>query len=147
MPASAPPYEGLRVIELAEDPAGEILGKLMAEQGADVVKVEPPAGAPSRRIGPFHDDIADVDRSLTFWYYNTNKRSVVLDLDSSLADRDLFRGLAASADILIEDFRPGTLGKLGLDYEVVKERNPRLVYAAISGFGQTGPYSARGGSI
>ena len=82
--------------------------------------------------------------SAPFMVWNRNKRSIELDLRDP-DDKWRLLDLVDGADILIENFRPGTLGKLGLDYEVLKERNPRLVYAAISGFGQTGPYSARGG--
>ena len=85
---------GLRVVELAGDPAGEMLGKLLAELGADVIKVEPPAGSPTRTIGPFAGGHADGDHSLTFWYYNTNKRSVVIDDTTDQGRADLMALLA-----------------------------------------------------
>ena len=80
--ASATPYDGLRVVELAGDPAGEMTGAQFAHLGAEVIKVEPPGGAPSRHIGPWVGGIADPDKSLAHWYYNGNKASVVLDLES-----------------------------------------------------------------
>src|SRR3954469_22857915 len=94
------PYAGLRVVELAGDPAGEHVGKLLADLGADVVKVEPEDGSPTRRIGPFAGDTRDTDRSLTLWDPHTGKRSVVLDADDDL---DL---LLAGADVLIITMRP-----------------------------------------
>src|ERR1700694_4930980 len=87
---------GLKVVELAGDPAGEMVGKLLAEMGADVVKVEPPGGSPTRAIGPFAHDRVDVDHSLTFWYYNNNKRSVVLDYATPDGRAELV-GLAAAS--------------------------------------------------
>ena len=81
------------MVELAGDPAGEMLGKLSAQMGADVVKVEPPEGSPTRAIGPFAADATDGDHSLTFWYYNTNKRSVVVDYRTD-EGRDVLLGLA-----------------------------------------------------
>ena len=102
-------YSGLKVVELAQQPQGEILGKLLADQGADVVKVEPPGGVRSRHVGPFvegHD--GDPDQSLTFWTYNTGKRSVVIDVatDRGSAQR---AALIADADVLITSGTPAEL--------------------------------------
>ncbi|MFP5305920.1 MAG: CoA transferase, partial [Gammaproteobacteria bacterium] len=97
------PLSGLKVIELAEDPAGELEGRLLAEMGAEVIKLEPPEGAPTRRIGPFANGEAGTETSLNFWYYNGNKRSVVLDLP---AGRERLDALLASADIFISTLQP-----------------------------------------
>ena len=91
---------GLTVVELAGDPAGEMVGKLLAQLGADVVKVEPPEGSPTRSIGPFADGHLDADHSLTFWYYNTNKRSVVVDYRTTEGQGAL-TGSSPTADICI----------------------------------------------
>jgi len=108
------PLAGLRVIELC-DQLGQLAGKLLADMGADVIKVEPPGGSTARAVGPFVDDIPGPNRSLNFWYHNTNKRSVVLDLQAT-AGAAAWRALVASADIVIEDRSPGALDQLGLGY-------------------------------
>ena len=132
------PLRGLRVLELANE-TGQFCGKLLGDLGADVVKVEPPGGEPCRHIGPFLNDVPHPERSLSFWYYNTSKRGVTLSLETA-DGRDLFRRLAANADIIIETFRPGYLASLGLDYPVLSRDNPRLVMCALTPFGQTGPW-------
>ena len=101
-----PILEGLRVVELAGDPAGEMLGKLLAGLGCDVVKVEPPQGSPTRAIGPFAGDHEDADHSLTFWYYNTNKRSVVLDDARRQPIGPSLFALLADADVCITTLAP-----------------------------------------
>ena len=106
--------EGIRVVELAGDPAGEMVGKLLAELGADVIKVEPPEGSPTRSIGPFVDDHVDNDHSLTFWYYNTSKRSVVIDHRTPDGRAALLR-LVADADLCITTLRPSEWRQLGID--------------------------------
>lgn len=115
-------------------------GKVLADLGADVIKVEPPGGSPSRNIGPFVDGIRGADRSLFWASYCVNKRSVTVDLDSS-AGISTLRSLAADADILIESSKPGYMASLGLGYEDLSPDNPALVYTSITPFGQTGPYS------
>src|SRR5262245_62686353 len=113
--ASAPgPLAGIRVIEVGGI-VGEYCARLLADFGADVIKVEPPGGAPERRIGPFYKDIEDPNRSLHFWHYNTSKRSVTLDVHDEQA-RSVLRRLIASADVLLESMRPGALDALGLGY-------------------------------
>ena len=107
--------------------------------GADVIKVEPPAGDDARRIGPFLDDLPHRDRSLFFWFYNLNKRSLTLDLKHSRG-ADILLQLARSADVVIESFAPGTLDQLGLGWDVLHRENPALVLCSIAPFGQTGPY-------
>jgi len=104
--------DGLRVVELADEQA-EYVGLLLAGLGAEVIKVEPPAGSPTRRIGPFLDDIEGAERSLHFWAFNRGKRSVVLDL-SDPSGHDQLRGLLASADVLVESAPRGFLDELGL---------------------------------
>ncbi len=129
---------GLRVIELA-DALGEWCGKLFADMGADVIKMEPPSGGSSRSVGPFLDDVPDRDRSLFFWHYNTSKRGITLDVETE-AGRGLVRQLIAGADVFLETLPPGRAGALGLDYPALSPSNPRLVQVAITPFGQTGPY-------
>lgn len=134
------PYEGLRVIELADDPAGEMTGAQLARLGAEVVKVEPPAGAPSRHTGPFVGGIADPDRCLAHWYYNGNKSSVVLDLGDG-DGRAAFDRLVASADVLVSSLHPRELRRLGLDLGALSAARPALVVVSITPFGLTGPWS------
>ena len=128
----------VRVLELADEKA-EFCGKLLAGAGADVIKVEPPAGSPTRHFGPFVDDLEDPEKSLHFWHYNFGKRSVVLDL-TVREGRERLKQLVAEADVVLESHPPGYLDGLGLGYEVLREINPGLVMASISPFGQTGPY-------
>ena len=129
---------GVRVIEAA-DAHGEWCGKLLADMGADVIKVEPPAGAATRAIGPFVDDQSHPDRSLYFWHYNTGKRSVTLDVGEPDGASRL-RALLATADVFIETLPPGRAAALGLDYALLAAANQRLIHVAITPFGQTGPY-------
>ena len=139
MTASAPrgPMADLRVVELCDE-AGELAGKLLADMGADVVKVEPPEGSRTRAYEPFLDDEPHPDRSLYFWHYHTSKRSVTLDLDTA-AGREAFRSLVERADVLVDDQPPGRLAALGLDYESLRGSNPGLIHASITPFGQEGP--------
>ncbi len=134
------PLAGLRVLELC-GPLGQYAGKLLADMGADVVKVEPPGGSEARRVGPFVDDVPGPNRSLSFWYANTNKRSVVLDLETE-AGRGAWLGLARVADIVIEDTRPGWLAGLGCGYRACAAGNPGLIWCAVTPFGQDGPWAA-----
>jgi crotonobetainyl-CoA:carnitine CoA-transferase CaiB-like acyl-CoA transferase len=113
---------------------------LLGDLGADVIKVErPEEGDDARRMPPFING-----EGAPFMLWNRNKRSLVLDLKAP-ADRETFVALIGEADILLENFRPGTLDRLGLGFETLRQLNPRLIYGAISGFGQTGPYRNRGG--
>ena len=132
----------LRVLEVVDD-VGEFCGKMLADMGADVVRVEPPEGTETRRIGPFLEDDPHPERSLHFWHYNTNKRSVTLDLDRG-DGQALFRRLAEGADILVESMRPGYMDERGLSYGDLGQANPRLVYVSLSAFGRGGP---RGGMV
>jgi crotonobetainyl-CoA:carnitine CoA-transferase CaiB-like acyl-CoA transferase len=132
------PLAGLRVLELADE-KGQFCGKLLGDLGADVVKIEPPGGERCRRVGPFLDDIPDPERSLSFWYYNTSKRGITLNLETA-DGRRLFGRLAAASDVILETFRPGFLASLGFDFESTREQNDKLIMCALTPFGQTGPW-------
>jgi benzylsuccinate CoA-transferase BbsE subunit len=134
----AGPLAGLRILELADE-KGQFCGKLLGDLGADVVKIEPPGGERNRHIGPFLDDMPDPNRSLSFWYYNTSKRGITLDLATADGGQ-LFKRLAATADVVLETFRPGFLGSLGLDYEALSAGTAGLIMCALTPFGQTGPW-------
>ena len=129
---------GLRVLDLT-DHKGALCGRTLADMGADVIKVEPPGGDPARRIGPFLDDLPHPDRSLFFWFYNLNKRSLTLDLQRPRG-AELLLALAGSADVIIESFAPGELDRLGLGWERLKRQNRSLILCSLAPFGQTGPY-------
>jgi crotonobetainyl-CoA:carnitine CoA-transferase CaiB-like acyl-CoA transferase len=136
------PLEGVRVLELSQVMAGPFCGMLLGDFGADVIKIEQPGGGDqTRRAMGFKMKGPD---SMGFLNLNRNKRSVVLDLKSD-AGKDAIRQMALRADVLIENFRPGVMDRLGLGYETLHALNPRLIYASISGFGQTGPWSERPG--
>lgn len=130
---STRPLDGLRVVDLADE-KGELAGRLLADLGADVVRVEPPSGARSRSIPPFHDG-----ESLYFAWRNANKRGVTLDLEQP-AGLERLRGLLAQADVFIESERPGRLAEWGLDPAALPGHYPHLISLSISDFGQTGPY-------
>lgn len=134
------PFAGLRVVELCDTPAGEQLGKLVADLGGEVVKVEPPEGVRSRRQGPFRAeaDGTPTRESLAFLTYNSSKRSVVLS-DSS-ADRALRDRLIADADVLLTTGSPRELAEAGLDLEALVAQHERLVIVSTSPFGLTGPW-------
>jgi crotonobetainyl-CoA:carnitine CoA-transferase CaiB-like acyl-CoA transferase len=132
------PFHGLRVLELANE-TGQFCGKLLGDLGADVVKIEPPGGEPCRRVGPFVDDVPHPDRSLSFWYYNTSKRGVTLNLETA-DGRELFHRLADDADVVLETFRPGHLASLGLGDGALRERNDGLIVCSLTPFGQSGPW-------
>ncbi len=129
---------GLRVLDLSTYRA-HLCARLLADMGADVIKIEPPGGDAGRRVGPFVDDLPHHDRSLFFWLYNLNKRSLTLDIGSERG-RELFLGLARSADVVVESFAPGELARMGLGWDELHRGNPALVLVSIAPFGQTGPY-------
>jgi len=135
----AAPLSGLRVIDLAGGEAA-FCSKLLADLGAEVVKVEPRGGCPSRQAGPFAGNPISPHSSLSFWYHNSGKVCVTLDLENA-NDRQKLLDIAANSDALIESFRPGYLAGLGLGYKELCEINPGLVVASVTGFGQTGPYA------
>ena len=132
------PLTGLRVLELADE-KGQFCGKLMADLGADVIKIEPPGGEANRRTGPFLDDIPHTERSLAFWHYNTSKRGITLDLETA-DGQAIFRRLAARADVILETRAPGYLDSLALGYPDLVKENPRLLMCSLTPFGQTGPW-------
>ena len=134
------PVENLKVIELC-GPLGEYASKLLADMGAEVIKIELPPGSPSRGIGPFVDDIPGLDRSLNFWYHNTNKKSVVLDYVKNGEDKSLLIDLIQQADVVIEDQSPDKLNSLGLNYKRFSGGNNGLVWCAITPYGQDGPWA------
>ena len=135
----AGPLAGLRVLELGEGVAAPYCAKLLGDFGAAVIKIEHPAGGdPARQRGPLLDGQLDPERSGTFLYLNTSKRSLRLDLQQA-EDRELFADLAARADVLIEDRAPGELASHGLGYELLSQRNPGLIVTSLTPFGQDGP--------
>jgi crotonobetainyl-CoA:carnitine CoA-transferase CaiB-like acyl-CoA transferase len=136
--ATAAVLSDLRVLDLT-DLKGALCAKLMGDMGADVIKIEPPGGDLMRAIGPFLDGVPHRDRSLLFWFYNTSKRGITLDIHHS-AGQEIFKQLATKADVIVESVAPGTLESLGLGYDDLKRLNPKLVLTSISPFGQTGPY-------
>lgn len=131
---------GIRVLDLSRVLAGPFCTMLLADMGAEIIKLEIPGrGDDSRQFPPFKDG-----ESLYYVNLNRGKRSITLDLKRPEGKR-LFLELVQKCDVLLENFRPGTMDRLGLGYETLREANPRLVYASISGFGQTGPYRDRPG--
>ena len=136
---SAGALEGVKVLDLTHHVAGPWCTKLLADYGADVLKIERPGGDPARRMPPFFHDEVDAEKSLLFHYLNTNKRGVTLNLKDRRGVR-MLKELAADADILVENFSPRVMASLGLDFSVMSEINPALVMVSISNFGQTGPY-------
>jgi crotonobetainyl-CoA:carnitine CoA-transferase CaiB-like acyl-CoA transferase len=130
---------GVRIVELSDEKA-EYCGLVLAGLGAEVVKVERPGGDPTRRIGPFYEDVADPERSLFFWNYNRSKRSVVLDLEAE-DDRARLLDLLGRADVFVESTAPGYLKRLGLDEAELRRRFPRLIVVRMSPFGDDGPWA------
>ncbi|MBB4229073.1 CaiB/BaiF CoA transferase family protein [Rhizobium mongolense] len=142
-----PPLAGIRVIELARVLAGPWAGQMLADLGADVIKVEnPDGGDDTRQWGPPFVEGSDGENLSAAYYHsaNRNKRSVTADLKTE-EGQSLVRRLAATADVLIENFKLGGLVKYGLDYESLRKINPKLVYCSITGFGQSGPYASLAG--
>ncbi|MGO4388976.1 CaiB/BaiF CoA transferase family protein [Microvirga sp. 2YAF29] len=141
------PLQSLKVLELARILAGPWVGQLLADLGADVVKVERPgAGDDTRGWGPPFIEGAEGDHLSAAYFHSCNrgKRSIAVDFETP-EGQELVRKLAVQADVVIENFKVGGLKKYGLDYESLKAVNPRLVYCSITGFGQNGPYAARAG--
>ncbi len=136
------PFTELRVLDLGQHVAGPYCTKLLADLGADVIKVERPGGDPLRAWGPFPDDKPGSNAGGLFRYLNANKRNVVLDLKSE-AGAAAARALVAEADLVVENFSPGTLESFGLGFERMRAANSRIALVRISNFGQTGPYRDR----
>ncbi|MEE8422359.1 MAG: CoA transferase [Dehalococcoidia bacterium] len=140
--AGTGPLRDIRVIDLT-DARAELAGRVLADLGAEVVKVEPPGGSPSRRMPPFEQGLEDdADGSLYWAAVALGKRSIVLDINAA-ADREALRGLLASADVLVESFDPGELDALDLGYDAVHELNPALVYVSVTPWGQHGPMAGQ----
>ena len=132
--------DGLNVLEYCQMISGPYCGKLLADLGAEVIKVEqPPAGDAARTRGPFPDDVPHPEKSGLFIYLNSNKRGITLDLRTTRG-MTIFKELVSGADILVENNPPQVMKRLGLNYETLKEVNPRLIMTSITPFGQTGPY-------
>ncbi|POR53398.1 CaiB/BaiF CoA transferase family protein [Bosea psychrotolerans] len=142
----SPPLAGLRVLELARILAGPWIGQLLADLGADVVKVEAPEGDDTRKWGPpFVEGVGDEHLSAAYFHSaNRGKRSITADFRSSEGQALVYR-LAAHADVVVENFKVGGLEKYGLDAAAMRAAFPRLIYCSVTGFGQTGPYAPRAG--
>ncbi len=133
-------FEGVKVLDLSEDIAGSFCARLLADYGADVLKLEPPAGAALRKMGPFFGDDPHGEKSLFYLVMNLNKKGATLNLETATG-RSLLKQLAQHVDVIIEADRPGRLSQLGLGYHEISEINPGLVMTSITPFGQDGPYS------
>ncbi len=129
---------GYRVLDMTDE-KGVLCGKLLGDLGADVIKVERPGGDPARNIGPFYHDEAQPDRSLFWFAFNTNKRGITLNIETSQG-QEIFKRLAVTADFVVESFAPGYLDKLGLGYSALEKINPGVIMVSIAPFGQCGPY-------
>ncbi len=127
------------VLDLTDD-RGELTGMILGDLGADVIKVEPPQGSPSRRMPPFLQNAPEPERSLHHFAFNRNKRGITLNLTTE-AGRDALLGLSRQADFLIESARSGEMAAKGLGFDSLRQVNPRLVYVAITAFGQDGPHA------
>ena len=139
--------DGVCVVDLSQGIAGPYCTRLLADLGADVIKVEPPDGDYARRLGPFPGDTPDPDKSGLFIHLNGNKQSVTLDI-STKSGQVVLRKLLAQADVLVESGDVGWMASLGLGYEDLKGDFPELVYCSITPFGQTGPYASfKGNSL
>lgn len=132
------PLTGIRVLELADE-KGQFCGKLMADMGADVVKIEPPEGNVARTVGPFLGTHPNPNQSLYFWHYNTSKRGITLNLEEK-DGQNLFRRLASNADVILETFSPGYLESINLGYNNLKYLNDGLIMCSLTQFGQSGPW-------
>ena len=138
MPEAA--LEGIRVVDLSQGIAGPYCTRLLADLGAEVIKVEPPDGDYVRRLGPFPGDVPHPDKGGLFIHLNGNKKSVTLDLTTE-SGRVVLRKLLARADVLVESEKPGHMASLGLGYGKLTGEFPGLIYCSVTSFGQTGPYS------
>ncbi len=132
------PLEQYRALDLTDD-KGFLCGRILSDLGVDVIKVEPPGGAPSRIAGPFYKNTIHPEKSLYWFAYNVNKRGITLNLDSEEGN-SIFRKLVERVDFVIESFPPGYMDKIGLGYPKLSEINPRIILTSITPFGQSGPY-------
>ena len=131
--------EGCRVLDLTDE-KGVLCGKLLADLGADVIKVEPPGGDSARNADPFYKDMPHPEKSLFWFYTNLHKRSITLDIEST-DGQSIFKKLVQTADFVIESFEPGYMETLGLGYAELEKINPGIIMTSITPFGQTGPYA------
>ena len=138
------PLDGVKVVELARILAGPWAGQTLSDLGADVIKVEAPEGDDTRRWGPPFVTQEDDTSAAYFYATNRGKKSVTCDFRTA-EGQQMVRDLVADADVLIENFKVGGLAKYGLDYDSLRQVNPKLIYCSITGFGQTGPYAHRAG--
>jgi benzylsuccinate CoA-transferase BbsE subunit len=127
-----------RILDLSNR-EGVYCAKVLADLGADVIKVEPPGGNPARNTGPFYKDKPHPERSLFWWAYNTSKRGITLDIETR-DGKDIFRRLVRTADVVVESFPAGYMDSRGLGYPALSKINPRIIMTSITPFGQTGPY-------
>ena len=127
------------VLDLTDE-KGELASMVLGDLGADVIKVEPPSGSPSRAMGPFLDDAPEMERSLQYFAFNRNKRGISLDLEAEAGRKTLF-SLVGKADFIVESARPGEMAGRGLGLEAMRQANSRIVYVAITPFGQDGPHA------
>lgn len=132
------PLKGIRVLDPA-DAKGLYCTKMLSDLGADVIKIEPPGGDPSREIGPFFKDKPHKEKSLYWFHFNTNKRSITLNLQTA-DGRDIFKRLSSKADVIVETFARGVMDEMGMGWKTLSENNPRLILASITPFGQEGPW-------
>ncbi|MFC1900339.1 CaiB/BaiF CoA transferase family protein [Chloroflexota bacterium] len=133
------PITGYRALDLTDE-KGFLCGKILADLGVDVIKVEKPGGDSARNIPPFYHDEPDPEKSLYWFAFNANKRGITLNLETSMG-QVLFKKLAKKVDFVIESFPPGYMTELGLDYASLTEINPKIIVTSITPFGQTGPYA------
>ena len=129
---------GCRALDLTDD-RGYLCGRMLADIGVEVIKVEKPEGDPGRKFGPFYHDIPDPEKSLFWFAYNMNKKSITLDIEKA-DGRQIFQQLVKTADFVLESFAPGYLDSLGLGYEALSKINKSVILVSISPFGHTGPY-------
>jgi len=129
---------GLRALDLTSE-FGFFCGKILAQFGVDVIKIERPGGDPARNFGPFYHDVPDPEKSLFWFAFNDSKRGITLNIETQ-EGQDIFKKLVTTADFVLESFPPGYMDKLGLGYKELSAINPRLIMASITPFGQTGPY-------
>ncbi len=127
-----------RALDLTDE-KGMMCGKILADLGMEVIKVEPPGGDPARNIGPFYHHQPHPEKSLFWFFLNLNKRGITLNLDTE-DGRQIFKRLAQKVDLIIESFPVGFLGRLGLSYSDLSQVNRQIILTSITGFGQTGPY-------
>jgi crotonobetainyl-CoA:carnitine CoA-transferase CaiB-like acyl-CoA transferase len=129
---------GSRVLDLTDE-KGFLCGKILADLGADTVKIELPGGSPSRNIGPFYHDNPDPEKSLYWFCYNGNKRGITLNIET-LRGKEIFKRLVKDSDFVLESYAPGYLDEIGLGYYELSTINPEIILTSITPFGQTGPY-------